>query len=168
MAETSDMVAEAESVEMTPKRSSPLKFLIPVLALLLPAAGGFYATYSGMVALPFGGEGESKPMKKPPISLEIAFLSLEEMVISLGPGAAATHLIFQAELETVPAAVDPLGKLRPRIIDVFNTYLRAVEERDLRTPGGMTKMRAQLLRRIRVVVGEIEVRDLLFTKFIMK
>ncbi|MEM1274929.1 MAG: flagellar basal body-associated FliL family protein [Pseudomonadota bacterium] len=168
MAETSDMVAEAGEEEVAPKRSSPLKFLVPLLALLLPAAGGFYATYSGMVALPFGGGDESKSEKKMQKSADIAFLSMDEMVISLGPGAVASHLVFQAELETIPAAVDPLSKLRPRIVDVFNTYLRAVEERDLRTPGGMTKMRAQLLRRIRVVVGEIEVRDLLFTKFIMK
>ena len=168
MAETTETVAEAMEEGAAPKKSSPLKFLIPLLALLLPAGGGFYATYSGMIALPFGGGDESKTEYKEPKDLDIAFLSLDEMVITLGPGAAATHLIFQAELETIPTGVEALSKLRPRIVDVFNTYLRAVEERDLRTPGGMTKMRAQLLRRVRVVVGEIEVRDLLFTKFIMK
>ncbi|MEM8791497.1 MAG: flagellar basal body-associated FliL family protein [Pseudomonadota bacterium] len=168
MAETSEMVAEAAGDESGSKRSSPLKLLIPVLAFLLTAAGGFYASYSGLIPLPFGGGGADAGDIREQRGPDVAFLPLDEMIISLGPDASATHLVFQAEIETIPAALEPLGKLRPRIVDVLNTYLRAVEERDLRTPGGMTKMRAQLLRRIRVVVGEIEVRDLLFTKFIMK
>ena len=49
----------------------------------------------------------------------------------------------------------------PRVLDVLNTYLRAVEVRDLEEPASLARLRAQMLRRIQVVTGEGRVRDLL-------
>ena len=55
----------------------------------------------------------------------------------------------------------------PRILDVLNTYLRAVEVRDLEEPAALVRLRAQMLRRVQVVTGEGRVRDLLVTEFVM-
>lgn len=55
----------------------------------------------------------------------------------------------------------------PRIADVLNTYLRAVEVRDLEAPAATVWLRAQMLRRIQVVAGEGRVRDLLITEFVL-
>jgi flagellar FliL protein len=57
--------------------------------------------------------------------------------------------------------------LMPRILDVLNTYLRAVDVRDLEQPAAIARLRAQMLRRIQVVTGEGRVRDLLITEFIL-
>lgn len=169
MVETNEITTDVEGSKEPPKKRSPLRFLVPIIALLLPAGGGFYASYSGMVALPIGGQHEEKEKtgRSHPLA-PVTFVPIDEMIITLGPDSRAQHLILQAEIETVPEAAPMIEKLRPRIADLFNTYLRAVEERDLQDPSGMTKLRAQLLRRIRVVVGSTEVRDLLFTKFVMK
>ena len=56
----------------------------------------------------------------------------------------------------------------PRIRDMFNTYLRAVEARDLEAQDATLRLRAHLLRRIGVLVAPLEARDLLFTTFILK
>ena len=55
----------------------------------------------------------------------------------------------------------------PRVLDVLNTYLRAVEVRDLEQPSSAARLRAQMLRRVQVVTGEGRVRDLLVTEFVM-
>lgn len=169
MAEPNETALVEEKAAGVAKKSSLLRFVIPVLALLIPAGGGFYVTYSGMLHLPLGSDAKTAHQTNHAYDpAPVSFVPLDEMIISLGPTARARHLIFHAEIETVPEAVAEIEALRPRIMDLFNVYLRAVEENDLEQPSGMTKIRAQLLRRIKVVVGPAEVRDLLFTKFIMK
>jgi flagellar protein FliL len=54
----------------------------------------------------------------------------------------------------------------PRITDALNTYLRALEARDLQQPAATVWLRAQMLRRIQLVTGEGRVRDLLITEFV--
>ena len=51
--------------------------------------------------------------------------------------------------------------LMPRIQDVLNSYLRAVEVRQLEDPSALLRLRAQMLRRVQIVTGEGRVRDLL-------
>jgi flagellar FliL protein len=55
----------------------------------------------------------------------------------------------------------------PRIQDVLNTYLRAVDVEDLEEPAALLRLRAQMLRRVQVVVGDGPVRDLLVTEFVL-
>ncbi len=55
----------------------------------------------------------------------------------------------------------------PRVLDVLNTYLRAVEVRDLEEPSSLARLRAQMLRRIQVVTGEGRVRDLLISELVL-
>jgi len=63
--------------------------------------------------------------------------------------------------------VPGLGGGEP-ILDVLNTYLRAVELRDVENPAAMTRLRAQMLRRVNIVTGEGRVNDLLITEFVLK
>ena len=55
----------------------------------------------------------------------------------------------------------------PRIIDVLNTYLRAVSEDELGKPAALERLRAQMLRRIQVVTEQGQVKDLLITEFVL-
>ena len=48
-------------------------------------------------------------------------------MISLAPGASAKHLRFAGQLEVEPALAADVTALMPRVLDVLNTYLRAVE-----------------------------------------
>lgn len=166
-----DVQDPAEAGEDEPKKSGNMGLIIGVVGALLLGGGGFYATYSGIL---FGGgeEGEEEHVKEepevvlPPID-EIAFVPIEKLVVSLGTKASAAHLQFSAELEVSPANQEQVMTLMPRILDVLNTYLRAVDEKDLESPSAMIRLRAQMLRRVQIVTGDGLVNDLLITEFVL-
>ncbi|MEM0922369.1 MAG: flagellar basal body-associated FliL family protein [Pseudomonadota bacterium] len=160
-----------QDADAQPKKRGKMGLILGLVALLATGGGGFFATYSGMLALPIGGSdgAEAEAEKAPKKNLApVAFFSTGEMIISLGPRARSKHLLIEAELEAEPSSLSDLELLRPRVLDVFNTYLRAVEERDLEDPGSMPRIRAQLLRRVKIVTGPDMVRDLLITRFVLK
>jgi flagellar FliL protein len=58
--------------------------------------------------------------------------------------------------------------LVPRILDVLNGYLRALDVAELEDPDALVRLRSQMLRRIQIVTGEGRVRDLLVTEFVLE
>jgi flagellar FliL protein len=88
-------------------------------------------------------------------------------MVSLGPGSSARFLKLTTQLEVAKAYAEEVTILMPRILDVLNSYLRAVALADLENPAAMARLRAQMLRRVQIVTGEGRVRDLLVTEFIV-
>lgn len=154
----------APEPEAPVKRSKkPLIFGV-VLALLL-GAGGFYATWSGLI---LGDSAEADPHEPAPGALpDVAFVAMEPLVITLGSGTAQRHLRFAAQIEVAAPHAGEVTHLLPRIVDVMNGYLRAVEPTVLEDPTGLVRIRAHLLRRIQMVTGEGRARDLLVTEFVL-
>jgi len=161
-----------------PKKKSLIgKLIVPVIGLALAGGGGF-ATYSGMIDLPFiGGDsaasegkggGHGGDMAGINSDLDTAFIALPPMVIPLGEHASARHLRAILHIETSPEEAAQVTLLQPRILDVLNTYLRAVEERDLETPTALSRLRAQMLRRVRLVAGAHRINDLLISEFVLQ
>jgi flagellar FliL protein len=160
-------VAEAETPqEAEPKKKrSKLPLLIGLVLALVLGGGGFYVTYSGLL---FGHAEEAHAAEEKPDPLpEIAFVPIEPIVVSLGPKSTSQHLRFTAQLEVAKSYADEVGLLMPRILDVLNGYLRAVELTELEDPSAMARLRAQMLRRVQIVTGEGRVRDLLVTEFVL-
>lgn len=98
---------------------------------------------------------------------DIAFVALDPLVVSLGPGARSRHLRFTAQLEVTRKTEGEVRLLIPRIVDVLNSYLRAVSPADLENPAALVRLRAQMLRRVQIVTGEGRVRDILVTEFVL-
>jgi flagellar FliL protein len=92
---------------------------------------------------------------------------LDPILLSLPPGSSSKLLRFSGHLEVVPEQREAVTGLMPRIHDVLNTYLRAVDVEDLEEPAALLRLRAQMLRRVQVVVGDGPVRDLLVTEFVL-
>jgi flagellar FliL protein len=150
-----------------PKRGKGL--LLGLIAALALGGGGFYAVYGGLLdpaGLLAGGGGHGEEHGDGLLG-DIAFVAMEPIMISLAPGASARHLRFGGQLEVEADAAPEVAALMPRILDVLNTYLRAVDVKDLEQPAAITRLRAQMLRRIQVVTGEGRVRDLLITEFVL-
>ena len=159
-------MAEAEQTQdATPKKKSKLPLILGVVLFLVLGGGGFYAVYSGMILAPAmakpAAEGDSSTMP------EIAFVPLEPVVISLGQASDNRHLRFGAQLEVDRSNAGEVGALAPRILDVLNGYLRAVEVTELEDPNALVRLRSQMLRRIQLVTGDGRVRDLLVTEFVL-
>jgi flagellar FliL protein len=147
-----------------PRKRSKLPLLAGLLGALLLGGAGFYASYSGLLGRVGEGASHDKGAEELP---DIAFVAIEPMVLSLGTAEANRHLRFGAELE-VPKAYQPeVALLLPRVLDVLNGYLRAVDIAELDGPSALVRIRAQMLRRVQIVVGEGRVRDLLITEFVL-
>jgi len=120
--------------------------------------------------IPFLGGGEESIEEEPQIIASVAmteFVPIDRMVITLGSGRKTRHLNFGAALEVAPEYKEEVTNLMPRILDILNTYLRAVELKDIESPSAMTRLRAQMLRRVNIVSGEGRVNDLLITEFVL-
>lgn len=156
--------AEA-TLEEAPKKRSKKPLLIGLVLALVLGVGGFYATFSGMIL--GGGEEHAEEEHAPGPLTGVAFVPLETIVISLAPDSGSEHLRFTAQLEVVDTAAADVTTLTPRILDVINSYLRAIDTASIEDPQAMARLRAQMLRRIQVVTGEGRVRDLLITEFVL-
>ena len=164
-----------DASDITPDDAPPAKgsgkgkaLILGMLGAVALGGGGFYAVYSGLV--PLGQEDASAgkvPHTKEAVVGDIAFVPMEPILVSLPPGASAKHLRFSGQLEVEPGHAEEVTQVMPRILDVLNTYLRAVDVADLEQPASIPKLRAQMLRRVQVVTGEGLVRDLLVTEFVL-
>jgi flagellar FliL protein len=162
------MAAEETPAEEPPKKKSKLPLIIGVVLALVFGGGGFYATWSGMLIGDHTASVEGHGDTVTPGSLpDITFVPVDPVVISLGTAVGATHLRFTAQLEVNSKSKDEVAMLMPRILDVLNGYLRAVEVAQLRDPSALVRLRAQMLRRVQIVTGEGRVRDLLITEFVL-
>ncbi len=152
-------------VEDAVKKRSKVPLLSGLVLAAVLGGRGFDATWSGMI---LGDEAHVSTAESVPGPLTgIAFVPLETMVISLGPDSSSDHLRFTAQVEVVDTAAADVALLAPRIMDVLNSYLRAIDTATIEDPGAMAILRAQMLRRIQIVTGEGRVRDLLITEFVL-
>ena len=164
-----DAEETVEGEEEAPKKKSKKPILIGVTLALALGGGGFFAVYSGMI---LGGadqvtDEETAHAREINALPPIAFVPIDPLVISLGPNGNNRHLRFRAELEVEPQYKDDVAELTPRVLDVLNSYLRAVDMRDLEDPAALINLRAQMLRRVQIVTGEGRVRDLLIMEFVL-
>lgn len=160
-------MAMADIVEAQPKRGKRPILIGGLLALLLGGAG-FYAAVSGLIpGMGTQASADERGGDTPAPLDPIAFVSVPPLIVSLGDAAAQRHLRFVSQLEIDPAHATEVETLLPRIADVMNGYLRAVDSASLEDKAALVRIRAQLLRRIQLVSGEGRVRDLLITEFVL-
>jgi flagellar protein FliL len=159
------MMSQAEEgAEAPPRKKSKLPLLLGVVLALVLGGGGFYATYAGLI---LGAETEMAHEEGPDALPDIAFVPIDPVIVSLGEAAESRHLKFTAQLEVETAHAAEVTLLVPRILDVLNSYLSAVDPAALEGQSAIVRIRAQLLRRVQIVVGEGRVRDLLVTEFVL-
>jgi len=157
----------AETPADAPPRRSRKPLIFGLAGALVLGGAGFYVTWSGLIG--GGGEHAEAPDTHAEASAapNIAFVPVPPLTVSLPPGARSRHLRFAAELEVETLHAAEVTLLLPRVIDVLNGYLRAVDAADLEDPAALVRVRAQMLRRVQLVTGEGRVRDLLVTEFLL-
>ena len=160
------MSEASEAAASVPRKSGLKGILFGLVGAAALGGGGFYAVQSGLVDSILAPEHGPQKLAASMLG-DIAFVPMDPIMISLPPGSSSKLLRFTGQLEVTPAYAAEVTALMPRILDVLNTYLRAVEVRELEQPASAVRMRAQMLRRVQVVTGEGRVRDLLVTEFVM-
>lgn len=160
MAEDAAIAAEA------PKRSSKKPLFIGLFLMLVLGGGAFQAMRSGMI--PGGGDhARSAGKTLDPALPDIAFLPIEPLVISIGGAGPERHLRFVGQLEVDKAHLPEVQLIMPRVVDALNTYLRAVDGKTFEETDSLVRIRAQMLRRIKLVAGDNRVRDLLVSEYVI-
>lgn len=165
------MTATADPADVPPKKKSKLPLILGVILALAGGAGGFLAVQMGLI----GGNGteseggqDTHAETPAPVPLQpMAFVAIDPLVVNLPRATGREFLRFTAQLEVVPDHLAEVESLRPRIVDVMNGYLRAVEPADFEDQMILSRLRSQLLRRIQIVTGEGRVRDLLIIEFVL-
>ncbi|WP_417262466.1 flagellar basal body-associated FliL family protein [Celeribacter sp.] len=165
-------MAEEEQLEEEPKKKSKLPLILGVVLMLVLGGGGFFAVYSGMLFAPETEHVDEdlaaldeEPMAPLP---SVAFVSVEPLIVNLiDTTGRGRHLRFQAQLEVPLQYEQEVITLLPRVMDVLNGYLRAVDVADLENPSALVRLRAQILRRLQIVAGEGRVKDVLIMEFVI-
>lgn len=168
MSASSEVDGSDESDEGSDK-ASKLPLILGFILALAGGAGGFLATTMGL--LPFGSKGENDASDTPSelilISEDVAFVSLDPINVTLPPGSGRSLLRLSIELDVAPQNAAAVEAIKPRVTDILNTYLHALQVSDLESPSALLWLRTQLLHRVQVVAGPGIIRDLLITEFIL-
>jgi flagellar FliL protein len=161
------MADDETEIEGDPPKKSKMPLILGLILALLGGGGGFYATWSGMILGPGDDSHEvaEEEVKNP--FADIVFVEIDPMVISVDATPERKLLRFRAQLEVPKDYQDDVTKLLPRVVDVLNSYLRALEVADLEDQAALTRLRAQMLRRVQVVTGQGRVNDFLIMEFVL-
>jgi len=158
--------ASADEIPESPK-SSKLPIIIGLVLALLGGGGGFFAVSSGLL---FGNESPKQEVVEPEKTenlKDIVFVPMEPLTITLPASSRYKHLLFRAELEVSKQYQSEVETVIPRVVDVLNSYLRALEISDIEEPAALTRLRSQMLRRTQIVAGPGRINDLLIMEFVL-
>lgn len=145
------------------------KILLLVLAIPLVLAGaGAGVWFSGVL----GGEAMPgvSPAGEAPAARVPVFVEVPDITTNLAaPGRRAVFIRLKARLEVngqrdaaaVTAAM-------PRILDLFQTYLREMRPEELRGSAGTQRLREELVARANLVAAPARVVDVLFQEIIVQ
>ncbi len=169
------MSADPQQNDDTPAAPKPKGrgrlVLIAVPVLLLAVGAGLW--FSGILPNMLGMGEKSKEAKlaeaaaapKPP-----TFIDVPELIANLNAGGRRTGFVkLKAKLE-LPRAEDaaPVQAAMPRVVDLFQTYLREMRPEELRGAAGTYRLREELLARVVPAVAPAKVDDVLFTELLVQ
>lgn len=145
------------------KRRRPL--FVGLVLLVLGSGAGFGLVYAGL--LPGGSVVKEAGSRSKAKYDDVAFVPVDPLIVPVGDTTRGRVLRFKAQLEVVSGTEGEVSRMMPRVLDVLNSYLRAVDLAALEDPGALVTLRAQMLRRVQIVIGDGSVSDLLVSEFVL-
>ncbi|MDM7457943.1 MAG: flagellar basal body-associated FliL family protein [Paracoccus sp. (in: a-proteobacteria)] len=159
-------MSEADALPEKKKLRSR-KLLIAALAATVLGGAGFATTYAGLWS-PGTLIASRSATPLPDVTLPaVAFVAIPAIEVVV-PSPGMRSLVVHATIETDAVHQAMIEHLMPRILDVFTTFLSGVDPRAYERRGVLEVIRAELVTRLRVVLGDEPVHDLLITEFRFK
>ncbi len=165
--------AADDAVAAAPKPGGKKRLLLlvgaPVLLLGIGAGlwfGGILPPLLGMGARP--PPATSAPQAEAP--RPPAFLELPEIIANLNaPGRRPVFVRLRARLEH-PRAEDAtaIQAAMPRVLDLFQIYLREMRPEELRGSIGTQRLREELVLRVNIAANPARITDILFTEILVQ
>lgn len=161
------MSGASDTLESTGPRTAKLRRTrrIVLLAAPLVLLAGAGAVWKSGLLTRLGRQPAHVATAAPPV-----FVDVPEIVANLDAGPRHTSYVkLQARLElekredeaTVRAAM-------PRVVDLFQTYLREMRPEELKRPDSTYRLREELIARCDVALAPVRVRDVLFKELLVQ
>jgi flagellar protein FliL len=153
-----------------PKQRGGKRKLIALGAPVLAVALGAGLWFSGVLPRLLGhGDAHSETRAEAQPAAPV-FFELPEMVANLnGNTRRPSYLKLQVKLELArkeDAAV--VQAAMPRLLDLFQTYLREMRPEELRGSAGTHRLREELIARANLAVAPARITDVLFTEMLVQ
>lgn len=178
-------MSDAEAETDAPKPKGSKKKLVILAAAALLVVGGAGAWFSGILprllghgeahaeAAPHGeahAEAHGAPAAEARIPGAPLFMDLPEIVANLNGGPRRTVFVkLKAKLELARADDQAiLTAVMPRVLDLFQGYLREMRPEELRGTAGTYRLREELLARTNLVAPPARVVSVLFTEMLVQ
>ncbi len=158
--------AGAEAPPVKPKGKRKLMLIAGVVLLL--AGGGGAAWLTGLLPhLLHRDEPHSLEAKAAPAPV---FLDLPDIVANLNAGPRRTAFIkLKAKLElSRPEDQAAIQAAMPRVLDLFQSYLREMRPEELRGTAGTYRLREELVARTNIAAHPAHVLNVLFTELLVQ
>jgi flagellar FliL protein len=159
-----DQVEEGAAEAAAPKSKRKLIMIGGALVLVLALGGGGWFFF-------LRGHGEEKqavvaPPPKPPV-----FLDVPEVLVNLAntPGERVQYLKVRIVLEVKDQPlVAQIQPTMPRVMDLFQTYMRELRPGDLNGSVGLFRLKEELTRRVNAAISPNQVNAVLFKEIIIQ
>ncbi len=164
-------VAPAAGGKAGGKKGSRKKLVVlavPVLLIVVAAGLWFTGILPGMLGMSHPPAVEERAKETGPHVP--VFIELPEMVANLNaPGRRASFVKLKARVELAHAEdVAGFTAAQPRVIDLFQTYLRETRPEELRGSAGTYRLREELITRANIAVAPARVVDVLFSELLVQ
>ncbi len=176
MSSATEATGEAAPEEGGAKDGGRKKLILIALPLLVGGLGaGLW--FSGIIPKLLGrgdasqhdagGHGDTPAVEATSTPV---FLELPEIVANLNSGARkTTYVKLKARLELSGAAdAARVTAAMPRLLDMFQTYIREMRPEELRGSAGTYRLREELIARAQMAAAPARVRDVLFVEVLIQ
>jgi flagellar protein FliL len=147
------------------KRAGKKKLLLFVGVPLVGLAAGAGAVMSGVLD-PLLERGQG-PAASAHHAVNITMLPVAPIIVPVQMNGRSATVRLTIQIETTAEAADQAQVFLPRIADVLNGYLRAVDPSVIAEPAAFEHTRAAILRRAKLVAGNDLVRDVLIQELLV-
>ncbi len=144
------------------------KLILLAVPLVLAGVGAglwFSGVLPHLLGLEHKKQHEADAKPGPPV-----FVDLPEMIANLNDTTRRPRyvkLVARLEVAT-PEDAERIKAAMPRIVDLFQTYLREMRPEELRGSAGTYRLREELIARASIAAAPTRVKDVLFSELIVQ
>jgi flagellar FliL protein len=115
----------------------------------------------------------AKPAAKPSdasADTGATFIDLPDIISNLNTGGRrAVYIKLKSRIELAKPSDEAILKAAlPRVLDLFQTYLREMRPEEMRGSAGTYRLREELIARANIAVAPARIQDLLFTEILIQ
>jgi flagellar FliL protein len=161
--QTEEGAPAAEAAAAAPKGKRKLVVIAAALLLAIGAGAGTWFFF-------FHHHGEEvhaeAPAAKPPV-----FVDVPDILVNLAglPGERVQYLKIKVVLEVKDEPlVEKIKPTMPRLMDIFQTYLRELRATDLSGSAGLFRLKEELTKRVNATISPGQVNAVLFKEVVIQ